>query len=67
MRVGPRKYFNAISFVRVLCCRRKGSDAGKASVETESDKAPPPLPAPDLFDAVAEEWQRLRLAMQDIY
>ena len=48
-------------------CRRKGSNAGRASAETESDEEPPPLPAPDLFDAVAEEWQRLRLAMQDVY
>jgi hypothetical protein len=46
--------------------RRKGSEAG-GSANTESDEAPPPLPAPDLFDAVAEEWQRLRLAMQDVY
>lgn len=48
-----------------------GSNAGRAAGEGSEDdeeEAPrPPLPAPDLFDAVAEEWQRLRLAMQDVY
>jgi len=52
---------------RASACRRKGSNADGASAATASDEAPPPLPAPDLFDAVAEEWQRLRLAMQDVY
>ena len=60
-----------------------GADSGDGSVveHTSSDtslkEAPvaqsegsveaPLLAAPDLFDAVAEEWQRLRLAMQDVY
>ena len=35
--------------------------------QSEESVEAPPLQAPDLFDAVAEEWQRLRLAMQDVY
>jgi hypothetical protein len=56
-----------------FCCRRyegeTSSESGASSGDgkEEAEEAPPPLAAPDLFDAVAEEWQRLRLAMQDVY
>ena len=59
----------------VPCCRRydgeSSSESGTSMQDVEAEDAeeapPPPLAAPDLFDAVAEEWQRLRLAMQDVY
>lgn len=31
-----------------------------------SEAPPPPVVAPGLFESVAVEWQRLRLAVQDI-
>ena len=40
---------------------------GAPVAQSEGSVEAPPLAAPDLFDAVAEEWQRLRLAMQDVY
>ena len=44
-----------------------GGGGGGSVAASERSAAPLPLPVPDLFDAVAEEWQRLRLAMQDVY
>lgn len=43
------------------------ANGGGSAAASERSVAPPSLAAPDLFDAVAEEWQRLRLAMQDVY
>ncbi len=52
---------------RAAAVRNLKRDVHVAAGKEDGETPPPPLPAPDLFDAVAEEWQRLRLAMQDVY
>lgn len=43
-----------------------GSRGGDGGSEGGSEAPPPPVVAPGLFESVAVEWQRLRLAVQDI-
>lgn len=43
-----------------------GSGGGGSGSEEDGEAAAPPVIAPGLFESVAVEWQRLRLAVQDI-